>query len=88
MNIKKSLLVIAVSVSSTIVVANLFLGWQDPSEEGDIPVGAQIMIWAWVIGWVIFLWKKSNAFASQLRVLCRMGSMIVIVPVQRKHSIP
>ena len=85
MNIKKSLLVIAVSVSSTIVVANLFLGWQDPSEEGDIPVGAQIMIWAWVIGWVIFLWKKSNAFASQLRVLCRMGSMIAIVPVQRKH---
>ena len=45
MNIKKSLLVIAVSVSSTIVVADLFLGWQDPSEEGDIPVGAQIMIW-------------------------------------------
>ena len=58
MNIKKSLLVIALSVSSTIVVANPFLGWQDPSEEGDIPVGAQIMIWAWVIGWVIFLWKK------------------------------
>ena len=51
-------MIIAVSVSSTIVVANPFLGWQDPSEEGDIPVGAQIMIWAWVIGWVIFLWKK------------------------------
>ena len=58
MNRKKSLLVIAVSVSSKIVVANPFLGWQDPSEEGEIPVGAQIIIWAWVIGWVIFLCKK------------------------------
>jgi hypothetical protein len=58
MNIKKSLLVIAVSVSSTIVVANPFVWSDDGGGDAEVPFGVWVGTFFFFAAWAIYLWKN------------------------------